>query len=210
MIIAGFPLGILAVHSLLYWKGKMASNGELRYLLVATPMWALLASAGCSWFIERFSLRKVLVGVAALLVLPFLTPKFHSFVPYRWESDWAEARDLAAWYQTTPRRAEYPRLMNSHVGVEYFLGGVFSVPAGVKWTRANVARNTPGTMAFWNANYGPTNADTNMVVTPEQLLDAGWVEQPWPLGEVRKMEDGAPAWRLFFSAQPASLDGGAP
>ena len=210
MIIAGFPLGILAVHSLLYWKGKMASNGELRYLLVATPMWALLASAGCARFIERFSLRKVLVVVGALLVVPFLTPKFHSFVPYTWERDWAEARDLAAWYQATPQRAEYPRLMNSHVGVEYFLGGVFAVRGGVKWTRANVESNPRGTMAFWNSNYGPTNADTNMAITAEQFLDAGWVEQPWPLGEVRKMEDGTPAWRLFFSAQPMPLDGGTP
>ena len=45
---------------------------------------------------------------------------------------------------------------------------------------------------------------------PQQLLDAGWLEQPWPLGEVRKMEDGSPAWRLFFSAQPAPVDGGTP
>lgn len=208
LVIAGFPLGVLVVHSLLYWKGKMASNGELRYLLVATPMWALLASAGCEWFLARFSLRKVLFAAAAALLLPLATPRFHSFVPYRWEADWREARDFAQWYQTTPARARYPRLMNSHVGVEYFLGGALAVPAGLRWTQTNVARNPPGTMALWNSTYGPTNADAEMAVTPAQLLDAGWVEQPWPAGDVRRLDDGSPTWRLYFSAQPADGDGG--
>ena len=35
------PLGILAVHSYLHWRGKMASNGELRYMLIVAPFWSI-------------------------------------------------------------------------------------------------------------------------------------------------------------------------
>src|SRR5207249_4799215 len=49
LLIAAIPFGILAVHSLLYCLGRMASNGELRYLLIVAPFWALLAAQGWEW-----------------------------------------------------------------------------------------------------------------------------------------------------------------
>src|SRR5439155_64693 len=53
-LIAAIPLSILAVHTLLYWLGRMASNGELRYLLIVAPFWALLAAKGWEWTFDRF------------------------------------------------------------------------------------------------------------------------------------------------------------
>ena len=49
ILIAVLPLLILVGHSLLYWRGKMASNGEIRYMLVVAPFWALLSARGWSW-----------------------------------------------------------------------------------------------------------------------------------------------------------------
>jgi hypothetical protein len=39
VLIAVIPIGVLVVHSLLYWRGLMASNGELRYMLTVAPFW---------------------------------------------------------------------------------------------------------------------------------------------------------------------------
>lgn len=49
ILIAAIPLMILVGHSLLYWLGKMASNGEVRYLVIVAPFWALLACRGWGW-----------------------------------------------------------------------------------------------------------------------------------------------------------------
>ena len=38
-LVAFLPLMILVVHSLLYRPGRMASNGEPRYMLVVAPFW---------------------------------------------------------------------------------------------------------------------------------------------------------------------------
>lgn len=46
LLIAAIPLMILVGHSVLYAMGKMASNGELRYMLIVAPFWALLATRG--------------------------------------------------------------------------------------------------------------------------------------------------------------------
>jgi hypothetical protein len=40
------PTIVLIAHSLLYYFGKMASNGELRYMLVAAPFWAAITAFG--------------------------------------------------------------------------------------------------------------------------------------------------------------------
>lgn len=53
VLIAVIPLMILVGHSVLYWLGKMASNGEVRYLLIVAPFWALLACRGWGWAWER-------------------------------------------------------------------------------------------------------------------------------------------------------------
>jgi len=54
VLIAVIPLMILVGHSVLYALGKMASNGELRYMLIVAPFWALLATRGWEWVWERW------------------------------------------------------------------------------------------------------------------------------------------------------------
>jgi len=45
-LIAVIPFLILFAHSVIYALGLMASNGELRYMLIVAPFWALLAARG--------------------------------------------------------------------------------------------------------------------------------------------------------------------
>ena len=53
VLVAAVPIGVLVVHSVLYATGKMASNGEPRYLLTAAPFWAVLSARGFAWACER-------------------------------------------------------------------------------------------------------------------------------------------------------------
>ena len=45
-VILFVPWFVLIVHSLLHWTGKMASSGDVRYLVAVAPFWALLAARG--------------------------------------------------------------------------------------------------------------------------------------------------------------------
>ena len=73
LLAAALPWCILAGHSFLWWRGLMASNGELRYLLVTAPLWAVTGAIGFSWLLPqikagRAMLSPVLVaGVLAAL-----------------------------------------------------------------------------------------------------------------------------------------------
>ena len=67
-LIALIPLMIFTGHSLLFALGKLASNGELRYMLVVAPFWGLLSARGWEWIFARMSWQGVYrwAGVAAV------------------------------------------------------------------------------------------------------------------------------------------------
>lgn len=204
LIVAGFPFCVLVVHSLLYWYGRMASNGELRYMLVAVPMWGLLAGRGWGWLFDRFRFRHVLLCGAVAVLLPFGANFYYPVVPIKYDQNWIETREIAQWYQETPLKQAYPRLMVAHVGVFYFLDlSPTAVGKVVHWEKIHVDANPPGTMLIWDDIYGLYNSDEKRIITLEHLRQAGWIEQPWPLGEPRTGQSGGPTWRLFVSSRPA-------
>src|SRR5205814_8039293 len=58
VLIALVPLLVLAGHSILYATGKMASSGEMRYMLVVAPFWGLLAAKGWAWIFDAMHWRR--------------------------------------------------------------------------------------------------------------------------------------------------------
>jgi uncharacterized membrane protein len=64
-LIAILPLMILLGHSVLFWLGRMASSGELRYMLVVAPFWALLAAKGWEWAFERCQWNRPILWAGA-------------------------------------------------------------------------------------------------------------------------------------------------
>jgi len=64
-LIAIIPLLILVGHSLLYATGKLASSGELRYMLVVAPFWGLLSARGWEWVFARFNRRRTVTWAGA-------------------------------------------------------------------------------------------------------------------------------------------------
>ena len=207
VLIAVIPMLILVGHSFLYWRGKMGSNGELRYMLVVAPFWALLAAQGWEWIFQRFAWPSPLrwAGVAALL--PGLVNYGYPVLPLSIK-EWEWTRSTADWYRATPLREEYPYLLASHPGLFYFMGMSFSDATKAReWNRQTVTEAPPGTLLVWDPVYGVYNSDAKRSVRVEEILGAGWVELPLP-ASVPRAEKAEDAWRMFLS--PLSRTGHRP
>ena len=121
-LIAGLPLAILAGHSWLYWRGEMASNGEIRYLLIAAPFWALLAMRGWEYVfaILNWSQSYRFAG-GRQRCCRRLRMLFIPFIPLHFDPNWQEARRIAAACEQGDLHAQYPRILAAHPGISYFL-----------------------------------------------------------------------------------------
>ena len=187
VFIAAVPLGLLAVHSVLYATGKMASNGEPRYLLAAGPFWAVLSARGFGWACDRLRIRRVYAaaGVASLaVVLPYLA---YPTLPLVQMDDWRAAARVAAWYRASAE-ADYPHLLASHPGVAYALDRPMDGTS-----LARVDERPAGTALVFDPVYSRYNADARRVLSPEAIAAAGWVEVPTPGVSLPE------GWRVYVS-----------
>ena len=121
MLIAILPLVILTGHSILYWRGKMASNGEVRYMLTVATFWALLGARGWAWIFDSLRWQRPLrwAGVAALS--PMVINYFYPVLPLQSQPDWIRAGQFADWYRAGDYDKKYPYLAASHPGIFYAL-----------------------------------------------------------------------------------------
>jgi hypothetical protein len=200
IIIAALPLLILIGHSVLYWLGKMASNGELRYLLVVAPMWGLLAARGWTRIFARFSWRYPLRWAAAAALAPVALHAFYPVLPLRQQPDWVEAERVAAWYRDEQSHGEYPYLAVAHPGVLYHLDLSPSDGSRVREWRRDVLDAVPaGTIVVWDPIYGVFNSDKSRSISADELVRAGWkeVQMPW------SGDASAGKWRVFESQAAA-------
>lgn len=213
LVIVTVPLGVLAIHSLLYWTGRMASNGELRYLLAVAPMWALLGSLGWEWAFARMGWRSPVKWAAAGAMVPLvLNFTVWGVLPLKSYEDWQISAALAEWYFSDERlQATYPRLMASHGAIYYYADISMHDPERARpWGQATVQARPPGTLLIWDPVYGLYNSDAKMSVTVAQIEQAGWREIPWPLtdppprrawSETNHLNSPSPGdtWRIFVS-----------
>ncbi|HTL28099.1 MAG TPA: hypothetical protein VL282_02715 [Tepidisphaeraceae bacterium] len=177
LIIAVLPVGILIGHSILWWKGWMASSGELRYLLIVGPFWALLSARGWEWIWQRFNWRAPFLWAGAAALLPIGANVYYNIVPFHLYAADIVARDAAEWYKTdTKIQHDFPRLMASPPMVYYFLDRSKSdTSRSLDWGRANALNPPDGTLLIWDPIYGQTNSDRAMCVTQFDLESHGWI-----------------------------------
>ena len=202
LLIALIPLMIFSAHTLLYWRGKMASNGELRYLLTVAVFWGLLAAYGWEWLFDRFRIR----GATPIAILASVLPAFVNFywtvIPLHLSEEWHEVSHFADWYSSDERAKQYPRLLASHPAFFYFMD--ISPTDGSRtheWTRKTIAAHPPGTLLVWHHVYAMTNSDRERIIPLEEIEQAGWIPDP-------RAEEviGGYGWRIFHSARPISAD----
>lgn len=175
VILAALPLSILAGHSLLWWRGLMASSGELRYLLVVAPMWAMLTATGIEWAFTRVRRSPWLFVTVAALV-PVAYNIYYPVVPFGLYDDDLLAKDVAAWYHSQPDIArQYPRLAGSYIAIYKELDiSPLDHDRSVPWGQGTVRGRAANTLLVWDDVYGNHNADASMCVSRQMLLDNGW------------------------------------
>ncbi|HEX8524103.1 MAG TPA: hypothetical protein VF669_17750 [Tepidisphaeraceae bacterium] len=200
-LIAVIPLSILSAHSLLYALGKMASNGEPRYMLVVALFWALLAAIGAEWIFGRLNLRHPYLLAGVLSLLPVTVHFIYPVLPLKLSEDWYRVADVAKWYETSGIGRSHPRLLTSHPAFYYFLD-VSPTNKGrvLEWRKETVAKAPPGTLLIWDYTYGSFNSDRNRIVTVEEILAAGWIEDADAETELETPDD----FRIFKSPRSMS------
>jgi hypothetical protein len=219
-LIAVIPWMILVGHSLLYWRGKMASNGELRYMLVVSPFWALLAAAGWEWAFDRCQWPGAVAWAGGAALAPIVFNVVYRVVPIALKDDWGGAAPGAPRPRPPPPPRDYPLVMASHPGIYYFLDISPSDNSRTAYRdKRTIASAPPGILLIWDSTYGLYNSDSEMSIGVKDLLKAGWKpirtftdksNQPADVSLINrlaaKVEDNkAATWYAFVS--PRKRDG---
>lgn len=171
------PLSILIVHSLIWWKGLMGSNGELRYLVIVGPFFAMIAARGWEWVWPRFQWKAPLFWAGVVSVLPMSVNLFYPVVPFPLYEDGLVSRDVARWYTGDEiLQRDYPRIMPTPPGIAFFMDLSQSDPAhAIAASKVSIAATPPGVLLVWDPIYGPHNSSADMCVTLDLIEKAGWI-----------------------------------
>jgi hypothetical protein len=204
---AAIPMFVLIVHSLLYWRGKMASFGEPRYMLVVAPFWGVLAARGWQFVWDRLHWQHALRWAGGAVMLPIAINMIHPAVPIGLPHDWESARQMARWYQDRYGAAGADRVIAGHPGVVYFLG---VNPRRLPAIGPNSLKFAPpGTVMIWDPIFSAVNASSDCALSLDQIRQAGWQEiatapdlyEPNPDAITRKIRDPADQkshWHVFM------------
>ncbi|HEV8604846.1 MAG TPA: hypothetical protein VGQ99_05740 [Tepidisphaeraceae bacterium] len=178
-LIALIPLMIMAGHSYLAWRGKMASNAEPRYLLVAAPMWALLTAKGWEWTFSRLHWKSAVAWAGIAVLLPGLANAVYKVVPLKLNKEGMRAQEVSDWYKSSPYyRADspYPRLISTAKDVYYFLDlSDTDKLRTAEWQRKTILNDYRGIILVWDPVYGLFNSDVNRSMKAQEIRDAGWI-----------------------------------
>ena len=198
LIVALLPWCILAGHSFLWWRGMMASNGELRYLLVTAPLWAVTGAMGFSWLspqlkIGRAALSPVLIA-GVLAALPAFANLYFRVVPLPLYEDDILSRQVAQWYSDDDQlRTKYPRLTASYIAVYMYLDySPTDWDRTVLWGKRMVKQRPADVVLIWDEINGTKNADANMCVTRQELEQNRW-------REIERFDHGDRTWYAFVA-----------
>jgi hypothetical protein len=199
VLIALLPLAVLTGHSLLYWRGAMSSNGEVRYMLVVAPFWALLSARGWSWIFNTCNWKHPLVFAAFAAILPVGVNRMYQVLPVVTMPDWVEAKQIADWYQKLPQSKQYPYLASSHPALLYWLDMSPTDPRRKEWRKDIIDSSPPppGTILIWDRIGALFNSDSSRTISLDELRAAGW--RPMDPLDV-PVNGGQGEWHFFKSA----------
>lgn len=189
---AGIPLMILTGHSILYASGKLASSGEIRYLLIVAPFWGVLAARGWEWAWERFHWRAPLRWAGAAVLAAGLVNFAYPVLPLAPSEDTRRARRFVELYRDSGLLQSHPRVSTGAVDVYYFLDiSPTDSTRAMEFRRDLLAAPPPATVVLWDPVYSMYNADRARTMSADELISHGWVE-------VTELQIGG-GWRVFRS-----------
>jgi len=138
----------------------MASYGEIRYLLIVSPFWAMLAAMG--WQRASFKPSPILIAAAGLLITVG-----SKITTLRSSPEGRIAREVSIWYSSV--QEQYPQVIASHPAVYVDLDR----PPGA-WNAAALRAPNDGAIVLWDPKCGPFNADARLVTDVAGLESVGW------------------------------------
>jgi len=194
-LIAIIPLLILLVHSVLYATGKLASSGELRYMLVVAPFWGLLSAKGWEWLILRLRFKHPFRWAAVAVLAAWLANAAYPVLPLSATDDHLRAERFVEWYRSSDLERRFPRVSTPQMSIYFFLDVSPTDPArAMEFHRRNVIGDPPaGVMLVWDPIYGLYNSDAQRSIPIDEVLAQGWIE----------LTDGVPdlggGWRVLIS-----------
>ncbi len=169
LLLAVIPLSMLVIHSLLWWAGKMSSYGEIRYLLIASPFWAMLAALG--WERAAIKVSPMKLAVTGLLIV------FAFKVTILRASDEAVvARHVRDWYALSPSLpTRYRRVIASHPAMYAYLNiSPADTTHYATWSPAALQHPADDAIVIWDPKCGPFNADNRLIADVAGLRALGW------------------------------------
>lgn len=170
------PVGVLLAHTLLWVTGKMASNGEPRYLLVAAPFWAIVSALGLERLTRRFAWKRPLLLVAVGAALPFIANVFWTVFPLGPQNDDRLADRVATWLNdNSVLRERYPRVFawSPHLFLRLDVDKLNDRVAG-QMTRTQAQAAPGGSLLVWDSVYSDFNSSADYVVPQDLLRASGW------------------------------------
>lgn len=198
LTVCAVPLMILFGHSVLYALGKMASSGEVRYMLIVAPFWGVLGAFGWERLFSASQEKIAFRFAAVAAALPILFNGYYKVLPLSLSPDWHDAERATSWYRTSGIAKDYPKFSTAQQEMIYLMD--VSPTDGrylVEWRRDLLDHPPAGTVAIYHPMYAIYNADSNRAVDWPELERCGWInmtDQYPPLGK---------GWRIYLSPQRA-------
>lgn len=220
ILAAVFPLMVLVGHSVLYSLGKMASSGEVRYMLAVAPFWAIIGARGWEWAFDRLQWRHALRWAGLAMFAPVIANMFYKVVPQKAGDEAKKSQEILREYMTDSFLHEhYPVLMASPPSIWYYadIDQYAHDPRAHGWGRPAMFACPPGIYMIWDPVYGQSNSSRDMVFTLKEADAAGWVHlktilipkgagttEPWEVYLSPQDKDGADTRKLLKRYKPAT------
>lgn len=194
-VLAALPFGILLVHSIFWFFGKF-SGGELRYLMVVAPCWALVTARGVERLATLLRLRHPILIAGLLAIVPLSVNRFYHVLPIDLSPDEQIAKRIAEQYRGHAMlTTEFPRIVTPVPTLFYFLDVCNTDSSKVGWwNREAIQRPQPGLFLIYETVLANYNSDARMVVPKELIEQSGWV----------LYEQYGPGWAVYLSPVSAS------
>jgi hypothetical protein len=154
----------LLFHSLAWWLGKLSSVGEIRVLASVMPLYAIIASRGFNWMVERFSddKKKSIRFQTFYCVLILLMPFLFFPLPMKRMKGQAVMHDISEWLEEYPYQGRvwyFDPQIAFEADADPFEPTIIR-PYFFKKDSLPSQRLQSGDILIWDAHFGPNEGRT--------------------------------------------------
>jgi hypothetical protein len=92
-------------------------------------------------------------------------------------TSWAQAREISAWYQSSPLRKQFPILLTNHPGIYFYMDINPADSHRIQaWLPKNFHHPAPGVLLLWDPIFAVFNSNPVQTYPYDRVIADGWVE----------------------------------